>query len=158
MTKRKRTAKPPEQPTAEQLDPVKHPHWFSRNMERFITPAATAALLGAGIFVVDYLVVEPELEKTNLAVEAQAKTDIQHDETIALLTQSVAQQNISLTGLGIDRAVVALKEASAIKAQLETDNRGVRVEEWTELDRQLYLGAMAQIKSAEQRLGLQERL
>jgi len=153
MGKTKRKALKPAGEPAE--DPVKHPHWFSRTAERLITPAVTAGLLGVGIFVVDYLVVEPELEKTNMAVEAQAKTDLQHDETIALLTQSVAQQNVSLTGLGIDRAVKALKEASAVKHQLEADHRGVDITEWTDLDRQLYLGSLAQIKSAEERLGLQ---
>lgn len=153
MPKTKRKALKPAGEPAE--DPVKHPHWFSRNVERLVTPALTAALLGAGIFIVDYLVVEPELEKTNIAVEAQAKTDIQHSETIALLTQSVAQQNVSLTGLGIDRAVKALKEASAVKAQLEADHRGQDIAEWDDLERQLYLGSLAQIKSAEERLGLQ---
>jgi len=126
---------------------AQQPHWFSREKERVLNAVITAGILGALIFAVDYVTTDPEIAPTIQTVK-------QHDETIALLTQSVAQANTSVTGLAVDRAVKALKEAAGQKATLETKYQGVPVGEWPEIDRQLYLAAMAQLKSAEKRLGL----
>lgn len=117
--------------------------------QHLINSVLTAFLIGAGAFLYSHFTTDPEHAVTQQTVK-------QHEETIELLTQSVAKQSISVTGLAIDRAVSALKEASKVKAQVEADNADSPPDEWTDIDRQLYLGALAQIKSAEERLGLTE--
>jgi hypothetical protein len=131
-----------------------HPHWFSREKERVLNAALTAAIIGAGIFVVDYVTTDPEHEETILRVKQHEERLNQGDETIALLTQSVAQQAISVTGLAVDRAVTALSEATKTVVELERDHGRKPLDDWPEADRQLYLAAKAQLASAEIRLGL----
>lgn len=135
-------------------DTSDHPHWFSREKERVLNAALTAAIIGAGIFVIDYVTTDPEHEETKLRVKQHEERLNQGDETIALLTQSVAQQAISVTGLAVDRAVTALSEATKTVVELERDHGRKALDDWPEADRQLYLAAKTQLASAEIRLGL----
>lgn len=134
--------------------PEEKPHWFSREKERVVNAAITACIIGAGIFIIDYVTVDPEHEETKLRVEQHEERLNQGDETIALLTQSVAQQTISITGLAVDRAVTALSEATKTIVELEREHGAKPLTEWPEADRQLYVAAKAQLTSAEQRLGI----
>jgi len=131
-----------------------HPHWFSREKERVLNAAITAAIIGAGIFVIDYVTTDPEHEQTKLRVEQHEERLNQGDETIALLTQSVATQTMSITGLAFDRAVIALKEGTKTVLELERTHGRKALDEWPEIDRQLYITSKAQVENAEMRIGM----
>ena len=125
------------------------PHWLSREMERFATPAITAALIGVGAFVWNILVTEPELAPVVRTVE-------QHEELINLLSQSVAQSSASIKSLATDRAGAVYGGATTAIARLEQKNRGQPFSAWDVEDQRLYDAAKTQLASAEQRLGISQ--
>ena len=135
-------------------DTSDHPHWFSRAGERVVNAGLTAMIIGAGIFIIDYVTTDPEHAETKLRVEQHEERLNQGDQTIALLTQSVATQTMSITGLAFDRAVIALKEGTKSILELERTHGRKPLEQWPEIDRQLYITSQAQVENAEMRIGM----
>lgn len=135
-------------------DTSDHPHWFSRAGERAINALLTATIIGAGVFIIDYVTTDPEHALTQQRVQEHEERLDQGDTTIALLTQSVATQTMSVTALAFDRAVLALKEGTKTMLELERVHGRLPLDRWPEADRQLYITSKAQIENAEMRIGM----
>jgi len=124
--------------------------------QHVINTVLTAFLLGSGAFLYGHFTTDPEHNTTIVEVKRQQTVDEQHDETITLLTQAVAQQSVSVKGLAIDRAATVLEDSLKLKAEIELAHVGTPVEQWSEAEQERYLTALAQIKSAKERLGLSD--